>query len=426
MRHIVRFAAGVLVAGTVLGGTAWGQGKNPCELITKAEAESVVGGKLEGPQLSPRGTLCKFTEAGYGDSDAKNKMVTIGLFTSAAPDPGAVNMRRQFVLQDKSLLPVVSRELPGIGDAAIWVWAGGYFGALYTFKGGKLEVAVKISGAKEEAALAAAKKFATRALGGTGSSGFAYAPPGTFITDANYQAPGILSPLYLGALSQIADDEMTRNYVMSLVQTFNGDCQTVGEMFAVMSYGAYYSWKANNGILSAAAKNNFEKGIQQWMEEMHRAKPHILQIGKDDAATFLKLHKGPDGCMTPAVAHLYRNIEELALERQHIPPDVDNYKAFLKSLSPAAQREYKNGFEGQLSAEGEEQLQKVKNACLVFTKGAASSMEGFCRCQTDAAKESNLPKSDLDLLGTKFTQETMTSISGRSSEYAKRRKACYN
>ena len=73
MRIWAAVFCGVLLLGVGMGfgaGVAAGQSKNPCDVITKAEAEAVVGVKLEGPQLSPRGTQCKFTEPGYGDSDA--------------------------------------------------------------------------------------------------------------------------------------------------------------------------------------------------------------------------------------------------------------------------------------------------------------------------------------------------------------------
>lgn len=431
-RRIMTFSGSRILSALCLAGlvgiaaTAWcAETKNPCDVITKTEAEAVVGTKLEGPQLSPRGTLCKFLEPGYGQAPSKNKLVTIGLFYFESPDPEAVNKRRQFVIQDRSLLPVISKELPNFGDAAIWVWAGGYFGALYTFKGGKVEVAVKISGISEEAALTAAKKFAARALGGAGHSGYVYAPPGTPITAANYNAPGILSPLYLGTFSQIADDEITRNYIVSLVQAFNGSCEKVPEIFAVMDYGFYYERKANKGTLNAGARNDLGKAFQQAGEALHRAQPHMLLIGTKDASTFLRLHKNPDTCFTPPVEHLYKNIAELALERRNLPPDVADYKHFWLTLSPAAQEEYKNGFAGQPSREEEEQLQKVKAGCLGFTKGAAVSTEGFCRCQVDAARESKLATSDLDLLARQFTQQTLTELARRYPVYDGRKKACY-
>ena len=160
----------------------YAQGKNPCAVITKAEAEAVVGTTLEGPQLIPGESLCKYLEPGYAVDPVNRKLVTIGLFHSESPDPEAVNERRQLLSQDRSLLPVISEEVPDFGDEAIWVWAGGYLGALYAFKGGRTEVTVKISGITEKAALQAAKMIAARALGGTGKSGYLYASPGTPMT----------------------------------------------------------------------------------------------------------------------------------------------------------------------------------------------------------------------------------------------------
>jgi len=124
-------------------------------------------------------------------------------------------------------------------------------------------------------------------MGSTGKTGYAYHPPGTTITAANYNAPGILSPLYLGTFSQIPDDEMTRNYGLSLVQEFNGTCSQVPEILAIMDYGAYYEWKANKGIITAGARMNLDRQFQQMMEVLHRVHPHMLTEGHDDADTFI-------------------------------------------------------------------------------------------------------------------------------------------
>ncbi len=400
----------------------------PCDVITKAEAEAVVGVKLEPPQLSPGKNLCKYFEPGYGVDASKKKQITIGLFHSDTPDPQGLNLRLQSIEQDKSLLPVVWRPIPSIGDAAVWVWAGGYFGALYVLKGGTTEVAVKISGIPEAAALEAAKRFAARALGGTGKTGFVYAVPDVIISNKTYFAPGILSPLYLGTFSQIPDDEMTRNYVLSLVQAFNGLCPGVSEPMAIMNYGAYYAWKSNTGALKAAAANNLDKAFASVIETLHRSSPHILIEGNQDAAQFLKIHAKGNECLTPPVQRLYTNIAELALERQNLPPDVDDDVAFFKLLNPAMQKHYADGFGAadHPSRPEQAQLQKVKSGCLVFTKGAAVSTEGFCRCQVDAAKESKLPAADLDLLGEHFTQATLTQLGSRNATYQRRKQACYN
>ena len=143
-----------------------------CNVITQQEAEAVLGVSIDLPE--PGRTLCRYQEPGYGTDESKKKQVTIGIFRSAAPNPNAVNERRNFIINDKSLLPVTYKEVPNFGDTAFWVWAGGYYGALYTLKGGTLEVAVKISGVPETVALSNAKKFAARALGGTGKTGFVY------------------------------------------------------------------------------------------------------------------------------------------------------------------------------------------------------------------------------------------------------------
>ena len=88
--------------------------RNPCSVITKAEAEAVVGGPLIGPQPSPQGTLCKYYEAGYGESPSRIKLVTIGVWIDDQPDPEAINTRRLAVKEDRSLLPVSARELAGL------------------------------------------------------------------------------------------------------------------------------------------------------------------------------------------------------------------------------------------------------------------------------------------------------------------------
>jgi hypothetical protein len=148
--------------------------QNPaCNVITKAEAEAVLGVPIDGPQ--PGRTLCRYQEPGYGTDPSKHKQITIGIWRSTTAAAEDVNNRRNAIIKDKSLLPVTYKELPDFGDAAFWVWAGGYYGALYAFRGGMVEVAVKISGVPESVALANAKKFAARPLGGTGKTGYLYA-----------------------------------------------------------------------------------------------------------------------------------------------------------------------------------------------------------------------------------------------------------
>jgi hypothetical protein len=412
----------------VAGTTCRAQGKNPCEVITKAEAEAVVGAPLQPPNLSPKKTLCRYEEQGYGVDASKKKQVTIGIWQTATPDPQVINNRRQAIRQDTSLVPVVDKDVPDLADAAIWVWAGGYFGALYAFKGGTLEVAVKISGVPEAAALAAAKKFVARALGGTGKSGYAYAGTATLDERTPYNVPGILRPLYLGTFDPIADDENTRNYVISLVQAFNGSCSKVPEIFAVMDYGFYYERKALRGTMQGAMQNDLDKGFAQAIEAIRRSHPHILIEGREDAELFLAANGKKNECLTAPVKRLYDNIARLALQRRDMPPDVDDDYHFARMLSPAAQK--KIGFDPETSGRSprQQELIDIKKACLEFTKGAAfpQEMEGFCRCHVDAAVQAKLPQSDLDLLKAHFNNDTLEQLSKRNALYDKRKKACYH
>jgi hypothetical protein len=142
-------------------------------VITKAEAEAVLGVSTDPPE--PGRALCRYQEPGYGTDSSKRKQVTIGIWRSTAASPEDVNNRRNAIIKDKSLLPVSYKELPDFGDAALWVWAGGYYGALYAYRGGTVEVAVKISGVAENVALSTAKTFAARALGGASKTGYVYA-----------------------------------------------------------------------------------------------------------------------------------------------------------------------------------------------------------------------------------------------------------
>ncbi len=148
--------------------------QNPaCNVITRAEAEAVLGVSINAPEATR--TLCRYQEPGYGTDPSKHKQITIGIWRSTTAAAEDVNNRRNAIIRDKSLLPVTYKELPDFGDAAFWVWAGGYYGALYAFRGGMVEVAVKISGVPESVALANARKFAARPLGGTGKTGYVYA-----------------------------------------------------------------------------------------------------------------------------------------------------------------------------------------------------------------------------------------------------------
>jgi hypothetical protein len=389
--------------------------KNACAIVTKAEAEAVVGVKLNPVEVTRKGTVCRYLEPGYDAAPAGKKHVTIDVYESDFPSANDANLRRDAIDDDRlRQSPMMVRELPEFGDEAIWVWAGGEFGALYAFKGGTLEVGVRISGISEDAALTAAKKFALRALKGSGKSGFLYNPPDANLSEDAYNGAGMLKQLYRGAYDRIPDDALTRDYVVGLVQGFNELCPKIGEMDAVMDYGFYYARK--RGTLKAGTDES------EAMKTLQAPAPDVVRLGNEDAAKFLKLNPETRGCASQPMVHIDRQLAELTLERRKLPPDVDDDRGFLEMMSPAIETKYASGFEGRPSPEMQTRLQKVKDACLGFAKGA--SAEGFCRCQVDAAKESKLGAGDLDLLGERFNEATLAQVGSRNAGYLKREQSC--
>ena len=391
--------------------------KNVCAIVSKAEAEAVVGAKLQPVEVSRKGTVCRFLEPGYDAAPAGKKHVTIDVYESDFPSANDANLRRDEI-DDERLRqsPLVVRELPMFGDEAMWVWSGGSFGGLYAFKGGVLEVGVRISGISEEAALAAAKRFALRALKSGEKSGFLYNPPDADLGWDAYNGAGVMTPSHRGAYDRIPDDALTRAYVVALVQGFNGLCPKVGEMDAVMDYGFYSAKRPGRADAEGDA------GFDGAMERLHGSVPDVVRAGNEDAATFLKLNAGTRRCESQPMVHIYKQMAEVALERRKLPADVDDDKDFLDMMSPSMEEKYKGGFAGRSSAEMQVRLQKVKAGCLGFAKGGTA--EGFCRCQVDAAKESKLAAADLDLLGERFSDTTLTKLGAKDAGYARAELAC--
>lgn len=410
--------------------------RNPCSVITKAEAEAIVGGPLIGPSPSPQGTLCKYYEQGYGETPSAIRLVTIGVWVDQ-PDPEAVNTRRLAVLRDSSLLPLTIRELGGPGDAAIWVWAGNRLGALYAFRGGTVEVAVKISGAKQDAALAAAKRFAIRALGGAGKTTFAYAWEQMPITFKEYYAPRILSSLYLGTFSQLADDPLTRSYVLSLAQSFNSICPSVPDPLALLEYGYYNEYNGQKDMFKSAFAGDAPKMFHDVVNLFKRTRPHMMDIAHDDAETFVIFQQDevpdnfqidPNDCMSPQMKHLYDNIALLAEQRRKLPPDVEDDAGFYAQLRADAQKQI--GFDPH-APRVITPAQSMKKGCSAHTAGAAAAgeataMEIYCRCLVDAAIMARLPDDAMRALGSAFDERSLTETGDRYPSFANEKKACYH
>jgi hypothetical protein len=405
--------------------------------VTKVEAEALLGGPLIGPERSAQGGLCKYYEAGYGESPSRIKLITIGVFVGDQPDAEAVNTRRLAVVRDSSLLPLAVKELAGPGDAAIWVWAGNRLGALYTFRDGTTQVVVKISGVSQSAALAAAKRYAVRALGGANRSTFAYAPVQLPMDYREYYAPRLLSALYLGITDQIADDPMTRNYVWSLARAFNGLCPSVPSPVALLEYGLYHEIRGQKDMLRAAWAGDAATMFRKMEGMFRRLHPHLLEIAEADAEQFIVSQQimahasdplEPDAreCLTPQIRHLYDHVAQLVRERHALIPDVADDASFLAQLRPDAQRQL--GFDPR-APRVVTAPRAMKKGCSDHTaaaaaQGEASAMETYCRCVVDAAVVGGLPDAEIRALGDRFDDRSLREASSRYPKFAAFRSDC--
>ncbi len=424
------FAIGALATALIcVAKPATAQIRNPCNVITKAEAESLLGGPLIGPQPSPQGTLCKYYEAGYGESPSKIKLVTIGVWIDS-PDDEAVNTRRLAVMKDSSLLPLRVKELAGPGDAAIWVWAGNRLGALYTFRGGTVQVAVKVSGTSEAKALDAARRFSVRAMGSASRTTFAYAEPLIPVKYSEYYAPRILSSLYLATFNQIADDPMTRNYVLSLAQALNSECGAApGDAIPLIEYGMWNEVKGQKDMFRSAWKGDAVKMFRDVAALLRRARPHMLELADSDAVRFLVSQRDSTDspfdveayeCKTSQTKRLFENIGLLAKERRNVPPDVPDDYSFLAQLSPDGQKFY--GFNSR-APHVITPARALKNGCSKYTgiegaQGELSSKELYCRCVVDAALVGGLPETEMRALGAKFDDRTLRQTVDANPKFA--------
>jgi hypothetical protein len=146
------------------------QAAKPCRLVTKAEAESIVGASL----VVRRNTddECWYIESGFTNpAGPKNKQLYLNIWHFATPQRDDVRTTRANIADRQPT--AVTRDLPGFADAALWSWMPGA-GRLSAFKGGTIGVDVMVGGIAEGAALQHAKVLAARALGGAAKAGFAY------------------------------------------------------------------------------------------------------------------------------------------------------------------------------------------------------------------------------------------------------------
>ena len=144
--------------------------RKACDFLIKSDAEALLGTSV---QDRSQGFDCFFVQTGWTNKPPMNKAIRFGLSDAASSQPDAVIETRRNAEQ---YLPPggAIRDISGFADAAYWLWIPGFGGTLTAFQGGKVIVSVNITGLPEEEALRKAEALASKPLGGSGPTGYAY------------------------------------------------------------------------------------------------------------------------------------------------------------------------------------------------------------------------------------------------------------
>jgi hypothetical protein len=147
--------------------------KGSCDFITQVDAEAILGTTVEAK--GDDGYGCRFSQIGWRSQPPDNKSVRLNVWNWASPQVNwyADTRKKRTATQVPGK---VVKDLPDFADAAIWTWISGY-GVFDAFKGGTIWVSVDIAGIPEDVALQRTKELATKILGGTAGTGYAYAAP---------------------------------------------------------------------------------------------------------------------------------------------------------------------------------------------------------------------------------------------------------
>lgn len=163
---------------------AYAQNKTACELLSKADAETILGVTLQVPKPSPpfRSLLdpdftsgtpeqgCEFTNfVPNRPKPAKAVNVRLEVRYSSTPAVHAVEEARKQVDTRTYDHPT---DLPGLGDAAFWIGAPNNV-TLFVFLGGTTRLMIGPS----EIGLEQEKALATKALAALGKTNFTYGTP---------------------------------------------------------------------------------------------------------------------------------------------------------------------------------------------------------------------------------------------------------
>jgi TPR repeat protein len=158
--------------------TAAAQNKTACELLTRADVESVLGVPL--PYGYSGNGSCTFTNAPPDRPIPKQLYFSVSVAYSPAPNPAAVEEYRKQIDEGSYDDPT---DVSGLGDAALWIGQPQY-ASLTVFRGGTMMLTLT-SGPLEQV-----KALALKALGGPGKTGYVYGTPRTPLAKPALSKPG--------------------------------------------------------------------------------------------------------------------------------------------------------------------------------------------------------------------------------------------
>jgi hypothetical protein len=255
---------------------------------------------------------------------------------------------------------------------------------------------------------------------------------------ASFNVPGILVPLYSGHLDKIADDWVTRDYVISIYKAFNDECPQYansasaiasGDDMTILQYGLYYEMKNLRQGMRSALANDLDNAWKSLMNApvgraggRAAAEKHLIKEGVEDGTNFVH-----NQCESTATRQLRQNIIKLANDRYDIPPDIPDDNRFKAQMNPNLRAPLGNA---HLSNPMGQPLKKACSVAFVdpFTKAYAQNpkyarnprpLEGWCRCLVKNMLEANIPQQDLEPLtiAKNFTQDSLRQLSQRYRQY---------
>jgi hypothetical protein len=247
---------------------------------------------------------------------------------------------------------------------------------------------------------------------------------------SDYNAPGILRAVFGGRFESVADDTLTRDYLLSVKAGINGPCQDLADRgtVALIDYGMYYEAKALRKGSEAAFAGNIGQAMQQLLGNapigraggMVAVIEHLIPEGEEDGRKLVSR-----GCGWKDLLTLHQNMIDLARERGTIPPEFADNEHFVAQLKP----ELSARFLRFRAVENPVLARSLKRSCGVYIRNAAmpKDAEGYCRCEVKMMLDSRVPQSSLQrLLPANMTRETLHELEVRYPEYERLAKQCFN